>query len=309
MSEDSNSGAAESLKFYQKKNEEQVAPLQREKLNKLTVKPIEEILGDDLYKHAQEQFLHPTKYSSFRIGQIANRLKDFDEDNIREVKDDGQTLLVKDYNATENLSVTEIFLIRDKDTQKSNCLYRNYLITDRSTGLTADILDLAGEKTKTKASHWFRDNAAYLSIGQRIYLSSHSTQDSTVNRETLFAHEAGHSHQFPNIRARLIDTFSKISLHYIHKLPSQNDIASQIVRERNAWAFALTAARRYRELGVDLTELIKPQQANEALSTYNRGHVEKYGLKFSKVVSRESIPQGVFKRVLIPQHNITGRIR
>lgn len=217
--------------------------------------------------------------------------------------DDGEKFLSRMIKfPLSNVAILEIFNPPNSGgTDKMEL--RNYLIHDPKTGKTTDLLDLAaypterviGEKTFVEGPELLRGKRRIKTT--EIIVSNRSAREVPGPQQHVltFIHEAGHSKQHSSIDtkapkkkqlrfngtymlSRALVTFSLLGTYQNlrkprHAISTKQTLDHHTSIERNAWAYALMAKRKYSEMGLEILPYIKNKQiiniANEALRGFD----------------------------------------
>lgn len=255
------------------KYDQGIVPQQEEVLSALTVGSINDYLGQELSDKIERAFSRPAVFHSEKLFSIARQIAN--QDNVREISIGQDTYLVRRTTLSEHLTSTEIFSPDTKDIVDKGIQFLFYLVTDNRTNLTANILDLVDENSGAKIMGQFLVmNSGRYNFSSRnveLPLVYYSPKDNAVG---TFTRETGHSHQYPNLG--LVGFLIGQVYKYFPILIRERTPAEVVVSERNAAAFALAAARKYRSLGVDITDIVTVENTEDALRTYNDNTVPKH---------------------------------
>jgi hypothetical protein len=282
-----------------------VVPTQQEILKNLSIGTLQEKVGEDMSNMLNNVFEQPKLSTHKNVHLFAEALKERSpEAVVSEFQIDGKRYLAAKHELPGiTIKNIEVFQL-PSDKRLSSKLplffltYKHLLYIDTNTGATADFTDLVDPKTKVKTIGLPKEfGYAYAPGIDIILISAEQEFRGWMESTALVApHEAGHAHQQLGIRTVIENMQNRLNIIWslLRSKVQQKDVphqvplslkADRVVQERNAWAFAFATIRRYKELGLDLTQLIDQNEAinlaNKALLSYENGFPNP-NLQFSK---------------------------
>lgn len=296
MEEVTSEGYQNELRTVRQRYETEVIPRQQEVLNRLQATKMEDIVGNEMYEAIEQAFSTSPTFTSDDARERARCLADnFDpmgpSDNVREVNG-----LIVRRNYVGPLLTTEIFdygieippaldqVIHEKFPNKNNLLhpYMHFLVSDRITKKSVDLLDLGQTKnaflidSRAGWSGYSSDGYILVENADELFpdfdpSNAHFRANRIfVNKVMTLLHESGHSHQSNEDGDEIIKQKHRMEKKTHPETLSAEELAEFVVEERNAWAFAVLAARRCRNLGVDITEMVDRRTVAKVLNTYDQ---------------------------------------
>lgn len=268
----------------QKNLEMDLIPQQKETLANISTSPERALLGEEFATQIDSAFAEEYKFSS---NEIYNRAVNLDAKAIkarlrRAIREVGN-YLVRKSNIDQNLTAVEVFdstpvpFTDNKEMQPHNYYhYLHHIVVDKRSGLAAELLDLnKGKATYLSVSS--SDGSGYIPQ-ENVTTVSNSTARS---KEASALHEAGHSHLAESNPVLMQQIIDRVQNKHEGKELTDNDLATFVAEERNAWAFALSAARAYAKKGVDMRSVVNYKTPGDSLSSYDKS-IGREGFKFNK---------------------------
>lgn len=304
MEEVTSQGYQNELKIVRQRYETEVIPRQQEVLNRLQATKMEDIVGKEMYEAIEQAFSTSPTFTSDDARERARCLADnFDpmgpSDNVREVNG----LLVR-RNFIGSLLTTEVFdytieVPKDLSQTVNNSFpgeedllhpYKYLVATNKKTKASIDLPNLNSDKriflidTRAALTGYSPDGYTVIENTDKVYIGSDRLSHNVIylHKIASFLHESGHSHQTPSDEVEIARLLQRIDRYNMSEILSANDLAQFVIEERNAWAYAILAARRCRKLGIDLTEIIDSTQIARALLTYEDSLENPVSVRFNK---------------------------
>lgn len=255
---------------------------QKRTLRALRVGPIVDFIGPALEETIEDTFSRPRKCSSDRAYTLCMILSP--EGHLgrnQSVRQIGEDMLARRTHAG-NITTLEIFNLQNFRAERAQIAlpYSNFIATDEKTGSSADVAEIWNNIYLLPRSE--QNNAFYQIREETVLIQECSNIPPDINHLAALLHEIGHHFQFSHYKTHELRAVVYGSMLKAFFMPHKHT-QYMIDQERNAWAFALSVARNYRELGVDFTSQVTRHMANIALHYHDRFKPQRYNnLRYNK---------------------------